>query len=423
LKPILLPMSGVAGLWIAATIQATLVTVFLLLILRRMAPSLSPAGAFALIFVVALFTSLPWHVAQLMPDTFTGPLILLTWLAATRDPAATGSPLLWLAAAILALLHYTHLGLLIVSATVTIAVGAAFGVCARQIGKRALVGVTVIALVIGAQVAANGIFLSRWSVSPLGSWFLFARLNEDGLIPRWLDRHCGYDAPRELCEVRASLPRDSQKLLWVKSSPLAEHIQGSIGTPQFWHWVDMMGQAVKGSIREEPLAFAASVTKGGLRQFVHFQALDDLCPATCTIPSLTAVRPDVTPALLGSRQLKGEVPKGIIRAVTTPPETLALLLLIPFLIAAWRRKDQESVTLVATIAACLVANAAMGGGLSAVNDRYQSRVVWLVPFAELLLIARWHMGVNPPSAPAARGARHETRGASRPRAGRGRPRA
>ena len=318
LKPVLLPMSGVAGMWLAATIQAALVTAVLLMILRRLAPRLAPAGAFAIIAVIALFSSLPWHVSQLMPDTFTGPLILLTWLAASRDPAAAGSPLLWLATALLTLLHYTHIVLVIVVAAVTLALAAGFGVHIRQIGRRALAAVAVIACVMGAQIAANGAFLGRWSVSPLGSWFLLARLNEDGLLPRWLDRHCGRDAPRQLCSIRSKLPHNSQQLLWSYNSPFYPYIQRGLGKPQFWHWVDMINEAVEGTIRDEPVAFAKSVAEGGVRQFFHFQAVDDLCDDTCKITVLISARPDAAPALLNSRQLLGKLPKTTVRSITTP---------------------------------------------------------------------------------------------------------
>ena len=40
------------------------------------------------------------------------------------------------------------------------------------------------------------------------------------------------------------------------------------------------------------------------------------------------------------------------------------------------------------IVTALIANAAMVGALSDVHDRYQSRIVWLVPLAMLFLALR-----------------------------------
>ncbi len=149
-----------------------------------------------------------------------------------------------------------------------------------------------------------------------------------------------------------------------------------------------MSQAVSGSMKEQPLAFASTVAAGGASQFVHFQTLDDQCPNDCGSTWLLEQRPQLTPILHESRQLSGELPKQEIRAVQTPIAVLGLVLL-PILFAwALRRRDPTAASLVAVISVCLVANAALGGGLSDVHDRYQSRAVWLAPFAALLLIIR-----------------------------------
>ena len=82
-------------------------------------------------------------------------------------------------------------------------------------------------------------------------------------------------------------------------------------------------------------------------------------------------------------------PKSMIRAVQTPVAALSLLLLPFFAFRAWRRGDRTAFELTAAVATALIANAALGGGLSDVHDRYQSRVIWIVPFIILLLELRW----------------------------------
>lgn len=386
-QPLLRPSQTALGLWLAITLQAAIIAGVILLVARRLAPMASAFTVFMLIAATALLTSIPWHAAQLMPDAFTGALILSIWLAASRDVDAPGTPLLWLLTILLALTHYTHLALLAVGGFVTLAC-LAFAVPMKEIGKRFIALLIAVAAVTTSHVAANGLLLGRWTVSPLGSWFLFARLNEDGLVPRWFDAHCGKDGPKELCAIRATLPRDSQVLLWSGNSPLHPYIHKERGSPVTWHWVDMMSQAVSGSMKEQPLAFASTVAAGGASQFVHFQTLDDQCPNDCGSTWLLEQRPQLTPILHESRQLRGELPKQEIRAVQTPIAVLGLVLL-PILFAwALRRRDPTAASLVAVISVCLVANAALGGGLSDVHDRYQSRAVWLAPFAALLLIIR-----------------------------------
>ncbi len=367
-KPVLLPTSGVAGLWLAVSIQAAIVSAILILAARRIALKADSKAIYASIAATALFTSLPWHAAQLMPDAFTGPLILLAWLAASRSAGAPGTALLWLATALLTLMHYTHLGIAATCIGITLAASAAFRTPTRELAYRAFAGFLTIALAVSAHLAINHAYFNRWAVSPLSSWFLFARLTEDGITQPWFDRHCGRDGPRQLSEIRNRLPKDSQLLLWSESSPLVAHFQDKAGKREFWEWDDMLGVVVRGSLREEPVAFARSAAAATIRQFTRFEALDDLCPETCTLPTLTLYRPDAARPLLTSRQLLNELPKTTIRAITTPVDALGLLLLLPFLFMALRRADKDAATLLMAVTACLIANAAMTGALSDVHD-------------------------------------------------------
>ena len=378
------------GLWLAAAAQCAVVALILLLFARRVAPKATPTALVLLIGASALFTSLPWHAAQLMPDAYTAVLILTVWLAASRNLDEPGTLLLWLLAALLALTHYTHFVLLAIGGAAALACGAATRIPASELGKRAVALLIAVSAVAGTQVAVNGSLFGRWTVSPLGPWFMFARLNEDGLVPRWFDGHCGKDGPEELCAIRGALPKDSQVLLWSSSSPLYPVIHEQRGSPVTWHWVDMLEKAAMGSMREQPAAFARSMGRGALEQFVHFRTLDDLCPQECQFRQFIAEHPKLAGPIRSSRQLRKELPKNMIRTVQTPIAAAGLLLLPALFFMARRRKDPLVAGLIATTSICLFANAALAGGLSDVHDRYQSRVVWLAPFVVLLVAARWY---------------------------------
>ena len=378
------------GLWLATMGQCALIASILLLFARRVAPQASSFTAVMIIVATAFLSSLPWHAAQLMPDAYTGVLILTVWLVASRNIDAPGTPLLWLLSVVLALTHYTHIALLAIGGLTSLAFGAATRLPARELGKRSAALLIAVSAAAGTQVAVNGSLFGRWTVSPLGSWFMFARLNEDGLVPQWLDAHCGKDAPPELCAIRETLPRDSQVLLWSTSSPLYPYIHQQKGSPVAWHWVDMLGQAANGSIREHPITFSMNIGRAAVRQFLHFETLDDLCPEQCQARHIVRERPKLRDPMRNSRQLRDKMPKDIIRAVQTPVAAAALLFLPALFFWARRRKDKLVGNLIATVLVCFVANSALTGGLSDVHDRYQSRVVWIAPFVVLLLAARWY---------------------------------
>ena len=381
--------SGSTGLWLAIVIQALIVAAILFAIARRMAPAARPATVLLVVLATCLVTSLPWHVAQLMPDAFAGGLVLLTWLAASRDFDRPGTLLFWLAAAFLTLAHYTYLGLFAAAACCTLLGAAMLRVGAVELARRGIAILCVLASVVCAHVAVNGLLFDRWTVSPAGSWFLFARLNEDGLAGAWLERHCGRDAPVPLCQIRKNLPRDSQVLLWSRNSPLYPHIHGRIASPEYWRWMDMFAIADRGSIAEQPLAFARNAAAATARQFTTFRTLDDECPIECTAPALIGFNPSMGNEIRSSRQLQDTLPKALVRAITGTVTWAGLLLLIPFALIAARRRDRESLGLLIAVTGAILANAALAGALSDVHDRYQSRVVWIVPFVEVLLFLRW----------------------------------
>lgn len=391
LKPFAL-LGPVAGIWIAVVVQVVAIAAIIIAAVRRAVPApgwIAVAG----VATVGALSSLPWHAAQLMPDAFTGSLILLGWLAASRRLEERGTALLWLAVTVLMLLHYTHLVILPAAVLTCLAVRYIAGESSRRLVPNLAVLILCWSAAVGAQVSANGLMFNRWSVSPMGSYFLFARLNEDGLVDHWLKRHCGRDASPELCSLAPHLPRDSQVLLWGgRASPLDSRINAHLNSPESWVWIDRLEQAALGSLREQPLRFARKAFQAGLSQFQHFQALDDECPKQCSFPGLTRSMPALGKQIRNSRQVQGPLPRAQIRAVSSALSIAGLVLLIPLLIIAARRKDAEMASLGAAILVALCVNALLTGGLSDVHDRYQSRIVWLAPLAAIMAIARWHRG-------------------------------
>jgi membrane-associated PAP2 superfamily phosphatase len=370
-------------------LQAVLVATAVWLAGRQLAP-----GRLLWLVPLVLLTSAPFHAGQFMPDALTGAVVLFAWSAAARDPAASGAPLLWLGAILATLVHYTHLALLVTTGVATIGAALLFGLAWRAAARRAVALLLAIAAVLGAHVAANGLALGRWSVSPMGGVFLFARLYEDGPAVAWLDAHCGRDAPAPLCAARASLPRDSQKLLWSNErSPLARHLwQGH--ERERWAWAEMVSTAARGALSEAPAAVAHAALRGAANQFSSFAALDDECPVGCRDPragitsAIVTLRPEAAPSLAASRQVRNETAKPLLRAITTPLAWLSIALLPVAAVVSWRRRDALGLGLIAAIGLGLVVNAGLAGALSDVHDRYQSRLVWLAPLAVVLVALR-----------------------------------
>jgi hypothetical protein len=72
--------------------------------------------------------------------------------------------------------------------------------------------------------------------------------------------------------------------------------------------------------------------------------------------------------------------------------------LSPFiLVRAIRRGDDAMIGLVSIILTTVIVNAAVCGILSGPADRYESRVLWLLPLLGLLTVAAWPPSMRMPA--------------------------
>jgi hypothetical protein len=392
LTPILRTVEPVTAMWLAVIVQSCLIAGILTAVARTVWPGCRPLEAFGLAAGVGLTTSLSWQTSQLLPDALTWAVIVLAWLTASRNIGDRGTPLLWLATGALTLLHFAHTLILAAVFMATVLLHAFAGTPLKEVGRRTVAAAITVSAVFAAHTVVNGVYFNRWTASPLGGYFLFARLHQDGLVPRWFDRHCGVDAPKPLCDIRSTIPHNMEVLLWGHGqySPFVDRINTQPGSPESWQWADMAAQAARGSLREEPVTFARNSLVAGAGQFVHFQALEDECPETCRNLAMFDWKPSLIEPMRSSRQLSGQLPKDQIRILTSIPAIAGLLLLLPMLVLAIRRRDVLAQSFLVAVLAGLISNATISGALSHVDNRYQSRVVWLAPFAVLLLAARWY---------------------------------
>ncbi len=383
------------ALWLPMVVQVAATALVLAATIRKAIPRASAALLLGLTTALLLLTSLPWHAAQVMPDAFTGPLVLLTWLTASRSSMARYTLLLWFAAAALALTHLTHVGLFAAAGAATLLVHWWSGLERRELLRRCGALSLWTVAIIGFHTAANGLAQQRWTPSPGGPVFLFARLHEDGLIQPWLDEHCPRGATPKLCQIRSAIPRDSQQLLWGDNSPFRDTVWRSLLEGGSADWLHNLSTANAGAIRRDPLQFLRTSAWGTWRQFTSFRALDDECPRVCTDPgsslwgTFQQQRPQFLPVLAATPQLRGELPRDLVRAISTPVTGAAVIGAFVLFAFALRRRDQVAASLLSAIVLALIANAALAGALSDVHDRYQSRVAWLAPFAVALILVRW----------------------------------
>jgi hypothetical protein len=365
---------GPLGFSGTAFLQSMVVVVLLILITGREALARPiPAAIAATLFIA--FTSLPWTVSTLMPDVFAAVAILCAIIIAARlDRLGWGGKLfVFCAASFAALMHYGHLPLYFLTA------GAALLVLAIQWRLRVSAVVLAVGPLVATLVASLGVsavVFDEPGIVPLRLPLLLVRSIEDGPARWHLEKHCdeyGY----AICDLwEGEIPHGVGTLLWSKDSMLRTATDSQMDRIRKEEFL-----ILKRAFLEFPAEQTWSLVGNAARQ-MGLIGLGDTSWGRVVdgqqgefVREAAATRSDKTLEFFDSVQ------KIIV---------LLSIGLIVLFIARDRLRvgDQERSALFVAVVG-LMANAAIFGGLSVPVDRYQMRVIWILPMlAALFCIAR-----------------------------------
>jgi hypothetical protein len=363
---------GPLGFTGAALLQSAVVVALVAVIAGREARA-RPAAAAAAAAVCVALTSAPWTVSTLMPDVFAAVAILCAMIVAARLDrlGLLGKLFVFGAATLAALSHYGHPPLYLAAS------GAALlALLAQRRLSLAAVALTVGPLAVAAAASlgvAQAVF-DEPSVAPRRMPLLLARSMEDGPALWHLEAHCG-DYGYAVCELwpDGEIPSDLGTLLWSDDGLLKRATDEQMNRIRQEEFL-----ILKRALMDYPLAQTWSFVGNAVRQMGMIGMGD-------------ASWGRVIDGGDGRFRREGEGPRDIagLGAVELAQKAVVLgaLGLILFRIArdGLRAGDRERALLFVAVAG-LAANAAIFGGLSAPVDRYQARVIWIVP---MLAAAFW----------------------------------
>jgi hypothetical protein len=375
---------GKLSLWLTAWVQSGITGVAVVEFVRAVWPRttlwtmLRAAGA------LAVLSSVAWFAGQIEPDFLTALIIVALFpLAFKLRQLGVVRAVVMLAIAALAVAgHPSHLGTAcgLVLCLAALRLAAAVWPAKRFPKPDVVVPVLSIVLGVGLVVAANMAITKHAFVSRSGSFFLTAKLIEDGVAQRTLDDLCPTQHLR-LCPYRNQLPRTADEFLWKASSPFNK-IKRFAGNRAEYDLI------VRHSLTHYPLHSLGGAMWGGLRQYVMFRTGDGVQPNFWVIGRLIRnLTPDQYPDWHAARQQQGEIRFPAVNVIQYP---LALGAQVWLMVVAWqavRRRRWNLAVLPAFVLLGLIGNALICGGVSGPHDRYQSRVAW-VPVMVVLLTGR-----------------------------------
>lgn len=337
-----------------------------------------------LIITLSFLTGLSWFVSFIMPDILGPLLYLCVYLIAfsRRDLSRTETFIVagiaWWAIAS----HPTHLilaGLLCFFVPLVL-------ILQRQPRRQWLGAFRLIAAILClaalAQIALHTYLYGSPSLNGKRAPFLMARTIADGPGRWYLQQHCA-DLNLSICDRVNNLPDNVAEFLW---SPTGIWRTRSAAQQDQLRQEEMT--VVLGAIRNYPWAMLRISANHFWRQLGAF-GLYNYYPDPWILEQSEKTLPGSQAIYLGSRQALQTLHEKFFTGIQEWIVRAALIAVFTWGIVLRASPTHRIYGLLAVIMFVVIVNASVSGILSNVEDRYQSRVIWLVPLIAGLGAIEW----------------------------------
>lgn len=375
-------MSLSTSLWFVVVAQGLLMGSAIFLFVKHLLPgSRYQVWFLVLCTVLVLTTGVSTRSSQIMPDIFAAlPALALSVLLFGQSVARGTRWYLALLTLLGLVMHSSHP--LIYLGTLTV-LSLAWGLTwwrSRQLPVRARDWGLAWGLLLLAWVTiptVHVLFGGPFQANRASHIFLMGQLNSMGLLQPYLKQHCDAEQPYVLCDYQGQIPMD---YLWDPQSPIYQTGGWAAQDPEAY-------QRLTRDLLTEPRyakRFLIKVVFGTFHQFFHFHTgnTPEQRSQSSAYQAIQAHFPtEVYPLVLARQWIEARLD---YTALNQRERILILgcLLLVALLMLqpGWvRRIPPHLIWTLTLVMLMLVVNAAICGGLSNGNMRYQNRVVWLLP--------------------------------------------
>lgn len=377
--------------WGIITAQATLCSFYIFRTVGLMVERHRHRSSLVITLLLGATSSLGWFAGLLLPDIFTG----IGLLASLQAFMGKGGP--WRTAADTTMavfccwVHLSNLLIIPLSVAVLLFAGRKRLAYTTRYAWIGLMGGTLLAW--GGLAVANRVIDRECYISRGGQAFLVARMLDTGMLRAWMDEHCA-DGGYRICAYKDRLPPTGGHLLWHDSiSPM--HLEGgwlatrpeydrivrsTLTEPRYLWWHLTSGLSSAGELFTK-WTICGALTNPEYRR--PGSPPYDMIEGTIR----SGLKPYLASMQNGGRgELDMTWPDRINGALLLACLGLALFLIIRR--QAVRNGPADRTLLVFVLSAVLI-DAFICSSLSATEDRYLSRVTWLLPLFVCSVLARW----------------------------------
>jgi hypothetical protein len=394
------------SLWFVVLIQAFITTFVMHVFLGRVfLQKYQPLILFITICILTLTTSLGYFACQIKPDFFL-PLILLAMFAfLTGDGKITYVDIFLAFIIMIGLLsHLSHLPIttgLCIATLILSLLYKKFRVD-NYIKKYALVFLLLVSAWILAP-AINYHFTGAYKLSRVSNIFSMSRLLQAGVFQAYVGDRCKNDSTFAFCKYSADLGRykNYYDFLWDDKSFLYDNDCSSKDMQYCWVVRDKeFGVLVDDIYSQEKYLkmIAKDAIKVSATQLVSFNIPDYASYRNHSFPEKMITR--FLPADVGFLEKAKQNSEDLRFPFQNFIQAILVIISIVFIIfmMIWKKGSYINARLMLAgymTIILLIGNAAFVGIFAGASDRFQSRLIWLIPlcalimFFELAGIKRW----------------------------------
>jgi hypothetical protein len=380
----ILPLHWNVTPWPIVGLNALLTAYVLWLVVRSILLRKTVMHYFVLVALLSFLTGLSWFVSLILPDIYGPVLYLSIYLLVfapetlSRGEHLTVVLMTWWSVAS----HVTHL-IVACGLCAALALPLLFRRAAARQRFRAVGGVAMIVVVAaGAHMALHAYLYGKPSLNGERPPFLTARVIVDGPGRWYLQHRCEHEK-LVTCNYLKDFPNDVNAFLWNLDGIWQT---ASRATREQLRQEEM--SIVWGTVRTYPREEALISATHFREQLTTFD-LGDYGPNAWVLQVFDKVLPGSQSSYLRSRQARDALPDDFSTTAQNSTLIVSLAFIGVFGPSVWRRRRSRLIGLSAVVAFVLIANAFVTGVLSSVAARYESRVIWLLPFLAALFALEW----------------------------------
>jgi hypothetical protein len=390
---LLIPGLMAGNMYIIAFTQAMLYSLLIWWIVGHYIQERTYPVFFIIITALSLFTSLSWLCGTLLPDAFTGMMLLSVWLllvmpvTGNRIKLSICGLVLFYAVTV----HLSHMAWIAGMAAALPLLRLIFQKHFTLSWRRYFVILAIACISLLSVPVVNRIYTGRFYITQSSSFFMMGKLWGNGLLEKYLDDNCG-GKQWIMCEYRGKVHGTTKEFLWSDRMPY--RLNSKIWKDEkYRNWQDEFQPIIRETLLHYPVSYLALSIPEMLKLSVNI-GLDEriyLTPYTSIVIYIRDRIPEEVKKWEGSLIYRNRMPAWLVSGTTWSYRVLLMISALSLLVYAWhQRRRSEDLFIMALFFISYFGHALIFALLSESDPvRYQSRMGWCVIALALVLWARY----------------------------------